>query len=564
MAKYLVETDQGKFEVETEEPSQDHPDFIEPGGEKSFAEKAVSAISPEVQGPPKDGGLMSRLLRGTRQTLFPSNMNEVKSLVNPNAGQYGMSRILEEEGKRVGAAVRASDVSGKIAGSPIGAKLPQAALFPMAMGSAAVDAVSDSLTPSSFQQQLGAEGAGAALRAAGPVLKESAVDPARRALGFQKSQLVSQKSPFETARKIAQANRSARAMLEADAISPTGSLDTTIQNATKELSSGSKKLSSVMDRVDKAGKTIKVASIDSAIIDDLKPKFDDEFTATEKILKDLRAYSKDGLSLKDADELRARWGKIGFQDRTVTSTEANMYREAFKSIDRQVKKHIEAVNPDMISEYVAGKAQQENAINALRGLGNKKAADLGNNIFSLPTKVLAAGQLAAGDVPGALATAGVSEAIRRRGLAPLARGLYGAGRKIEAGTKPGTLAAISAAAKRALEIQRTQKEPTNLGKSFISSVAKRAGQRILSVSGPTEPQAKAFTQIMSSGSPQSMADVESAVKGRFPAIYASGKKAGKDIKRIIQDVFTVQGSPEALDSLVKDIAAKRKNRTIER
>lgn len=40
MAKYQVETDQGTFEIETEEPSQDHPDYIEPGKEKTFAEKA--------------------------------------------------------------------------------------------------------------------------------------------------------------------------------------------------------------------------------------------------------------------------------------------------------------------------------------------------------------------------------------------------------------------------------------------------------------------------------------------------------------------------------------------
>lgn len=40
MATYLVSTDQGDFEVETEDPAQDSPDFMAPGAEKSFAEKA--------------------------------------------------------------------------------------------------------------------------------------------------------------------------------------------------------------------------------------------------------------------------------------------------------------------------------------------------------------------------------------------------------------------------------------------------------------------------------------------------------------------------------------------
>lgn len=529
----------------------------------SIAEKAVSAISPEVTGPPAGNpSFLSRLGTATRQMFFPKNMEEVKNAINPNLGQFGVSKILEEEGKRLGAAVRGSDVSGKIAENVPG--LPKAALFPMAMGSAAVDAASDSLTPSGFQQQLGAEGAGMALRAAGPALKNAAVDPARRALGFQKSQLVSQKSPFETTRKIAQANRSAKAMLEADAISPTGNVSDTIQNASKILTDGSRKMSSVMDAVDDAGKTIKVSSIDSSLIDDLKPKFDDQFKATDKILSDLKAYSKDGLSLKDADELRARWGKIGFQDKTVASTESEMYREAFKSIDKQIKQHIGTVKPELLKEYVAAKATQENAINALRGLGNKQAADLGNNIFSLPTKVLAAGQLATGDIPGALATAGISEAIRRRGLAPVARGTYGAGKALEAGARPGFLATLQAAARRSLggdgESKPVEAKPQ--GKSFLASVSKRAGERLLEAAAPPVPKAEAFSKFMMGGSPEEMKEFENRIKSKVPKLVEAAKKSGISLRRILQDAMTLQGSIESLEEMVRQSKAKRNRKMV--
>jgi hypothetical protein len=425
-----------------------------PQAELSIAESAVSAITPEVQGPPPKEGFLSRLARGTRQMFFPSSIGEVKSLANPNMGQFGVSKILEEEGKRVGAAVR-----GSLEGAPGPVKF---------VG----DVLSDQLTPSASQQNLGAEGIGMAARMIGPALKQAAVDPARRALGFQKSQLVSQKSPFETVRKVAQANRSAEAMLKEGAISPTGNVDDSIKNATKILSDNSRKLSDVIESVDKAGKKISASSMDSQLIDELKPKFDDDFNVSDKILSDIKAFGKDGLSLRDVDELKARWGKIGFQDKTVGSTAADMHRKAWGAADKIIKRHIETVAPDSVGVYKTAKAGQENAINALRGLGNKQAADLGNNVFSLPTKVLAAGQLATGNIPGAVATAGVMEVLKRRGLAPVARGLYGAGKALEEGAKPGFLAALSAAARKSLESEKAKSKPSGSSKNFLAEAVR--------------------------------------------------------------------------------------------
>lgn len=440
-------------------------------GEPSLAERAVSAITPNA--PPKTG-LGESLWQGTKE-MFAPGMDSLKRLLNPNAGQFGPSRVMEQAGLKVGEAVR-----GSLEGAPAPVKFI-GGMF------------SDQLTPSAAQQNLGSEGIGMAASLAGPALKGAAVDPARRALGFQKSQLVSQKSPFETTRKIAQANKSAAAMLEAGAISPTGNLDDTIEGATKMLQGGSRKMSTVMDAVDSSGRTIKTSSIDASLIDDLKPKFDDEFKATGKILDDLKAFSKDGLSLKDADELRARWGKFGFQDKTVGTTEANMYREAFKSIDKTIKGHIGAVKPALLPDYVAGKAAQENAINALRGLGNKKAADLGNDVFSLPSKVLAAGQLAAGNLPAAAATAGIAQVAKRRGMAVLSTGMYGAGKALEKGVTPGFLSALQSSARRALGTDPKSKESSPPARSRVPG--------ILDTLSPAPDRASADTGIPKSAKP---------------------------------------------------------------
>lgn len=120
--------------------------------EQSLASKAVEAIQPEVTGPPQEKeSFLSRLARGTRQMFFPTSMDEVKSALNPNLGQFGVSKILEEEGKRVGASVR-----GSLEGVPGPVKF---------IG----DVMSDQLTPSAMQQNLGAEVLGSALVA--PALK---------------------------------------------------------------------------------------------------------------------------------------------------------------------------------------------------------------------------------------------------------------------------------------------------------------------------------------------------------------------------------------------------------
>lgn len=132
----------------------------------SLASQAVSAIQPEVQGPPQGNeSFLSRLARGTRQTFFPNSMGEVKSALNPNLGQFGVSKILEEEGKRVGSAVRGSVSSATdlAKNSAFGQKHPSLVNSVYAPTKFITDAYSDVLTPSGAQQTIGQEGLGRVL-----------------------------------------------------------------------------------------------------------------------------------------------------------------------------------------------------------------------------------------------------------------------------------------------------------------------------------------------------------------------------------------------------------------
>ena len=65
MAKYLIETDQGKFEVETEEPTFDAPDFMPVGQEKSFLTKVGEFIA---GGPAKS--ITQKIIENPRESIL--------------------------------------------------------------------------------------------------------------------------------------------------------------------------------------------------------------------------------------------------------------------------------------------------------------------------------------------------------------------------------------------------------------------------------------------------------------------------------------------------------------
>lgn len=474
MGVYQIETDQGTYEVTTEEPSNTHPDLPPVGGTKSLAESAVSAITPEPQA---SGGFLSRLAQGTKEMFVPS-MDSVKRLFNPNAGQFGPSRVLEQAGQQVGQAVRgaAQNTAEQLATSKFGQNNPNLSAGLGAAYGTAADVASNSLTPSSFQQQLGAEGVGVAAQPVkegiANILDQASISPARRATGFMKPDLRSTQSPFETIRKTAQANAAGKEMLDRGAIPLLGSPGTMQDNALQILAEGRNKVNGVIDALDQAGQNIPTPELGKKIADSIKAKFPDEIKAVNSVINDLESINPQSISPGSLAELKQRWGKFGFQDKTVGTTVADVYRKAYKAVDQVLKSHIESVAPDLLPQYVQGMKTQETAMTALRGITNKGARMAANMPVSLPTMIAGAGDIASGNLGGAAAKIGATQAAINSGAALTANTLKGASNLVRSEASPGFLSYLISAIRKNQSPAQSQ-EPIQQNPSAIDGIMSR-------------------------------------------------------------------------------------------
>lgn len=141
MGKYIIETDQGKFEVQTDEPTDTHPALPETGNTLNLAEKASQFVQPAI-GPGQ--GVVQSAGQSAKE-MFAPTADTLKRAINPNIGQAGILRPLEQAGQNVGQAVRSS--LGRL-------PKPMQLLPPVV----AMNILSDALTPTAFQQQAGVEG----------------------------------------------------------------------------------------------------------------------------------------------------------------------------------------------------------------------------------------------------------------------------------------------------------------------------------------------------------------------------------------------------------------------
>lgn len=448
---------------------------------KNSVERIVSAISPENT-EKQQGGFLDRLYSGTKEMFSPS-MEGIKRLFNPNAGQFGPSRVLEQEGQRLGGVVRrsAQNIGESISESKFGQNNPRVAAIPGAIVGALADTISTSLTPSSAQQSLGAEAIGITGRVAGEAIKDSkaATDADRRALGFQKKDIYNSKSPFESMRKLALANRTAKEMLERGGISVTGSTEASLKNAVDILGEGSGNINKVVDAVDSAGVKIQPDVLGNKIIDELNPKLPEQQKIVEKILNDIQETYPNGLTISEAKRtLKKYWGGKGYDMTTVGSEAASLYRKAADVIGNLIHETIKNnVSPEMLSLYAEGNKNYSTGINALRGLANASAAEAGNNLVSPTSIMLGVGELASGNVPGAFAAAGGTEFLKRRGAALTANAIYGFGESLSGTRNFGGLSTLFKSANTAIspipKKQKEQKSDVMPGKGFIQSLTNK-------------------------------------------------------------------------------------------
>lgn len=277
-------------------------------------------------------------------------------------------------------------------------------------------------------KQAVAEGLGrgvvAGVEKVGKKVVNAGIDLARRAQGFQKSQLVSSKSWGETLRKIAQSRRGAVESLERGDIPMLGGAEGMLKNSQKLLSEGATKVKTALELATKSGKTVSESGIDDALLKGLNPSNADELAAALKIRREVTDLLEGGKLTPEAlTKLRSSWGQMGFRDKTVGSAVSDMYRKAWKVSGDQLKSLLEDVHPNVSALFKEGMRQEEMANVALSGITNRIAREEGNYMFSLP---------------------GLMTQVQTRAFGPTARMAYRAGQIMKQGSQDFAPLAVAA------------------------------------------------------------------------------------------------------------------------
>jgi len=347
--------------------------------------------------------------------------------IDPRLGRVGISQVAQEIGDkgRAGGLVASKNVGEMIAESPIANVSPKLAA---GLGTAAstigdIAAQGAILSPGDAQIALGAESAGIAGQIGAEALKPLAVGAARKALGFTKQHLHSTKSWSESLRKQAQMNKAAETMLNKGVISSTGNPEKMVEKALSILQDSGKSMDNVLTGLDDVGIRIDPKKLSEDLMDKLKPRFEDETKVVESIIKDLDKFPG-GLKLTEAKTiLKKRWGDLGY-DKTFGTTATKMYRQASDVLEKSISGAVrESGGKELAESYMNASKTWGESANALKGLGNQMSMEMGNNLLDLPTQIIGAGQLAAGNPVGALSSMGILQTLRRRGMAPTALGI---------------------------------------------------------------------------------------------------------------------------------------------
>lgn len=235
-------------------------------------------------------------------------------------------------------------------------------------------------------------------------LGDAAVAAARRGLGFQKSML---KTPF--ARR--QANAAAKIALDEGVVSKLGSPDATLQMARAKLSSVGTELGDIGKKVgDLVDDDVQALY---GQLDNLKatlvkgrggPTYDALGKKLDEVKEDIAGLMKDGRvpSYQDILDLKKRYGgKINYLSDLATQQDT---KATINAIEKGFEQIVEK-KTDAVGRYRDLKKIYGGLANAVSALSNEVAGQQGNQFFSLPSTVMAAGGLANGPVQGLVAGA---------------------------------------------------------------------------------------------------------------------------------------------------------------
>lgn len=270
------------------------------------------------------------------------------------------------------------------------------------------------------------------------------VNPAtRRALGFTKGQINSPKSFRETLRLQARANKSAEAIADNDllAVRPTK----TVENITKMFDRAGADMNDVRSVLDNAGVKVSRPFIEEQIIKSVPNEYPGQKAAVEKVMADVGVLGEE-ISVSKLHQLKTRLAKMGYGQATVDTDLAEVYRKSADAVDSILDDVImEKGGKEAASKFTKAKELYGNGMFAMKGLTQQVSAQMGNNLFDLPTYVLASGALGAGAIPSAL-IAGGTKLARNYGSAVVAKGA-----KVASKIPRGTGAGLSAILQRSRE-----------------------------------------------------------------------------------------------------------------
>jgi hypothetical protein len=363
---------------------------------------AASVLTDRVSAPEVGGAAQTvkRVWDASKEMFVPSKEG-AKRLLNPLAGRFGVSRLAEEEGQRVAGAVRKAgeNIAEDVATSRLANISPSLAAGTGAAISTVADVASESLTPSSMQQQMGFDTAGTVARgttaavqnkvAAG--LEKASLGAGRRGLGFLKSQL----NKLRRSGGVERANAVAAEMIKQKVVTPLSSADEMLSRAQALDQQMGNKIGEVISRIDKAGMPTKIDPLA------LSQKVEEQLIAAagkgatpaqrgavkEIVDRILQTADESGglLSFSDTQAMKEIFQKNGHWASASDAFKADAYRRASGIVNAELRKAIGAAGREMgdagkavLDEYLAAnlsKGKTRDAINALTDLTNKQAGN---------------------------------------------------------------------------------------------------------------------------------------------------------------------------------------------
>lgn len=285
---------------------------------------------------------------------------------------------------------------------------------------------------------------------------KAAIPAARRALGFQKSFL---KTPFARG----QATKAAETALEQDIIPLSGSPETMFQRASNLKVKSGRPIGEALDR-----RMIGRGNVQKAFddLESLRPQiaqgmegglFEGANNAISKVQENIvELLNKPNARISDLNKIKSRLGQsLNYLGDLASQSDNKAIQTALANSIRDMVKGV--LPEEEFVKYLNNQKLYGASQLMLKGLNNEMAGQMGNKALSIPSTVMGASRLAAGDIPGALTATGVTEGLMRRGMGATAKTIQSAGKAIPTiGIAGATQTAKPMLKKRKLDDQTAQ------------------------------------------------------------------------------------------------------------